>query len=441
MKSKIFISAFIFCVIFCVFYGASFVEATTPRQWDPVVVSGEKLSALSGKSINNIRVYSFRDGKAAPIPFQIDERDEEGSLVFPLGPKPTSDTDNGLFDKNDELIFMSMDSGGKAEATSFPAGYSHVVEISVTDPLNASRSVVYALYYEKNPPERSAVDYVSISSDGSRVEARNFLMSFSDEAPIGFDSLAITPAGGGNGKNSVDSLKIRVKTVLRFMKVPINKSEADFESELVAFVDGPVRVVRRTLNRMVIFWKIATPNSVIDNVFYFNSFEFPTEIFVPFDIGLLASEFRFRISTDGNENQNGKIFINEHNPGGVVLDGKMTEKEQKLNISPYKWSVVYSNEEGNTGAWINRLDYDANLEAVPSLYYVDDIKAEEPPENIPGQFGAMGYDVGKMETVKKGIWRITSRMYNKPKYFSGDEKLFLNILDHPLQVETKSLKN
>lgn len=403
------------------------------RQADPVIIKGEKLTPLLGKPIANIRLYASNGKSMTPIPFQIDERNDDGSLVFPFGPKPSADSDNGLLDKNDELVFMAMDLGpGAAKKKIFPAGWSKAVEIKVSDPLNGSSAFAAAFYFS-NPPKRSPVDYVSISSDGNRVDARNFFMTFSKDAPIGFDSLGITPAGGGNGKSSVDKLKIRVKTVLRLMKNPIHKSENDFESEMVAFIDGPVRVVRRTINKMMIIWKIASPGSAIDNVFYYNAFEFPTEVMVPFDIGMLASEFRFRISTDGNENQMGKIFLNEKNPVGVTLDGRMSDREKNLDLSPYKWSVVYGTEKGNTGAWINRLEFLDDIEAVPRLYYADDIRAAEAPENVPGQFGAMGYDVAKMETVKKGSWRITSFMYNKPTYKPGDEKEFLNILDHPLK--------
>jgi len=406
---------------------------TITRKSDPVIIPGKELKMFLGEKTGNLRLYSYTGGRLAPVPYQFDERGEEGEYIFPFGPEASRE-ETGLLDGNDELVFMARDLGGRSKAS--PEGASSRAEIEIADPLTGGRAWVYLFSFE-DPPPRSDIDYVSITPGGDRVEAENFVMGFSDEAPIGFDFLAIKPAGGGRGENTVDRLKVRVEMIVRMINLRIRKNESDFESRLVAFIDGPVRVIRRTENRMFFFWKIASPSTTVDNVFYYNTFIFPTRVNVPFDIGTLAEEFNFRVSTDGNENQDGMIFINEHNTEGTVLDGHMSEKEKTLDLSPYKWSVVYGTKEGNTGAWINRLEFDDGVDAVPGLYYMDDIEALEPPENDPGQFGALGYDVGNMETVKKGYWHIISYMYNTPEYHPGDEKEFLDIIDHPLEVEVK----
>lgn len=412
---------------------AAAVEKGIERTADPVIIAGAELDTLTGRHKDNIRVYALKEGSLRPVPFQVDERGPDGDLVFPYGSQKGRDTDDGVFDGNDELVVMISDFGGRATPDVFPADRAATAEITATDPISSARAWLYAFAFD-NPPPRSDTDYVSISPDAATVTARNYRMTFGDEAPIGFDSLAITPAGGGNGLNSVDRLKIRVKTVVRLVNITIEKSETDFSSDLLAFIDGPVRVIRRTNNTMNIFWKIESPGSIIDNIFYRDSFEFPTEVKIPFDIGLLAESFQFRVITDGNENQRGKVFVNEHNRDGVVLDGRMSDAEKELDLSPYKWSVVYGTEEGRRGAWINRLEFVSDLKAVPSLYYMDDVTAAMPPENTPGQFGALGYDVGRMETVTRGVWRLTSIMYNCPRYAPGDEKRYLDILDHPIEI-------
>jgi len=409
---------------------------TLARTADPVVVSGEKLKGFQGFSIHELRLYAYADGDLKAVPFQVDERDAKGGLVFPLGPKGGRDADVGLLDGNDELVFMAKDSGGRAPETKRPGGAGAAAEIELADPLTGGKAWVYLFHFRK-PPAPAAGDYASITKDGGVVSTTNFTMTFSKEAPIGFDKLILKPAGGGNGKNGVDRLKVRADITLRMVGVTIHKNENNFESELVAFIDGPVRVVRRTSNKMFFFWKIASPATTVDNVFYFNSFEFPTEVTVPFDIGALASEFRFRVITDGNRNQKGKKFLNEKNLKPVTFDGVMSDEEKKLDTSPYKWSAAYGTAAGDTGAWINRLEFEDDIEAVPRLYYMDDVKAELPPEKEPGQIGALGYDVVKMETVKKGVWRLTSSMYNTPEYSPGAEKEFLDIKDHPLEVKVR----
>ena len=53
---------------------------------------------------------------------------------------------------------------------------------------------------------------------------------------------------------------------------------------VVAWIDGPIRVVRRTKNRQTLFWKIPTPSATLDNIYYANAFEFPTRVDLPFDV-------------------------------------------------------------------------------------------------------------------------------------------------------------
>lgn len=432
----------VFTLVLFGFSIASFAYAqpaqkrTIKRTTDPIIISGGKLKQFDGAKIDNIRVYAELDGKLAPIPYQIDERKPDGDLAFPLGPKPSFDEDNGAFDKNDELVFMTKDIGGKVTEGDFPEGFKKKVEVAVTDPLTKKKGWAYVFSFTE-PPPRSDVDYVSCLKGCEQIRALHYENAFAKDAKIGFDMLKITKAGKGSGKNMIDRLKIRAKTGTKIIPITITKNENDFVSALIAYIDGPVRVIRRTRNQMFIFWKIPTPASVIDNVYYYNYFLWPTVVDVPFDVSKLLKECEFKVITDGHSNSRGRIFINSNNLDGVVMDGKMSEAEKNLDLSPYKWSVVYGLKEGDTGAWMNRLVYDTSVEAQPMLFYLDDVSIKEPPEREKGYFGAIGYDLKKMETLSAGIWELTSIMYNIPVYTPGDEVEYLNILDHPIKINVK----
>ncbi|MEW5944931.1 MAG: hypothetical protein AB1742_01905 [bacterium] len=403
------------------------------RTTDPIIIEGNKLKNFIGTPIEKIRVYAESNGTLAPIPFQLDERKPDGDLTFPFGPHPSRDNDNGAFDANDELVFMSRDLGGRVSTDLFPAGTGKKAQVTVTDPLTGEKGWAYVLLF-KNPPPRSKTDYVSCLNECEEIKALHYENAFAKDAKIGFDKLAITKTGKGSGKNMIDRLKIRASTNTRLINLTISKNENDFTSALIAYIDGPVRVIRRTKNQMFLFWKIPTPASVIDNVYYYNFFLWPTVVDVPFDVGKLLKNCEFRVVTDGHSNSMGRIFVNSNNPGGVVMDGRMSDAEKNLDLSPYKWSVVYGTSEGDTGAWMNRLVYDHSVEAQPMLFYVDDLSVKEPPEREPGYFGAIGYDLKNMETLKAGQWKLTSIMYNIPVYRPGDEAAYLNILDHPVEV-------
>lgn len=45
-------------------------DKTLQRTVDPVILAGEKLPGLVGVDIDSIRLFSFQDGKALPVPFQ-----------------------------------------------------------------------------------------------------------------------------------------------------------------------------------------------------------------------------------------------------------------------------------------------------------------------------------------------------------------------------------
>jgi hypothetical protein len=121
----------------------------------------------------------------------------------------------------------------------------------------------------------------------------------------------------------------------------------------------------------------------------------------------------------------------------VTIDGKMSPEEKKLNLDPYKWMIIHGTKPGERGGWLNRIFYDEGIKAQPYLFYMDDENAADPPENDRGQIGNIGYDMRYMETLKKGVWWLTSYMYNIPDYHPGAEKEYLNILDHPLKITVK----
>ncbi len=418
------------------FAGQITAKKTLMRKSDPVVVTGIRIEKLAGSDIEKIRVYAAAtNGVLSPIPFQIDERDERGSLVFPFGPKKSKDS-SPSFDANDELIFMAKDTGWRVARASWPKTVDKSAEIEVSDPINGTKGWVYAFTFA-SPPPHSGVDYVSVSSTGFTVTTPYFISKFCRDATISFCGISLTEAGGGDGKNYMDRLKVRAHAVTKYVRIPIEKSENDFSSELLAYIDGPVRVIRRTNNKMFLFWKIPTPGSIVDNVYYYNSFIFPTEVDVPFDLAAMLEEVRFRVTTDHGSRAKGFRFINSNNPSGATIDGKMDAAEKSLKLDPYAWMLIRGTTPGRKGGWFSRLLYDPGVSAKPYLYYTDDEKAADAPESERGQFGNIGYDIRNMELLKKGVWRLTSYMYNVPDYRTGDEKELMNILDHPLRITVR----
>lgn len=87
---------------------------TLARQFNHIIITGDKCSGMTGQPISNYGLFVLKDGAIVPIPFQIDEVigvDKNREFVYTHGKKKTQDEDKGVFDANDQLVFMARDLG------------------------------------------------------------------------------------------------------------------------------------------------------------------------------------------------------------------------------------------------------------------------------------------------------------------------------------------
>ncbi|MHA1570112.1 MAG: hypothetical protein ACTSXZ_11640, partial [Alphaproteobacteria bacterium] len=149
--------------------GAAEVAAKNlTRDVDPVVISGKQIPTMNNRPIDQLRLYALKNGALQPVPFQIDQRDPNGELVFPLGDQPTADTDAGRFDANDELVFMAMDAGDHAAKPPLPDNCRQAVLITLRDPQTGRQAYVYLLAFD-DPPPPAKTDYVSWDAAGRNI--------------------------------------------------------------------------------------------------------------------------------------------------------------------------------------------------------------------------------------------------------------------------------
>ncbi len=85
------------------------------------------------------------------------------------------------------------------------------------------------------------------------------------------------------------------------------------------------------------------------------------------------------------------------------------------------------------------VDFDPEFvkEAEVSLYYMDDRELSDPPESEPGQSPGFGYEID-ITNIRKGTYSFAVYTFAPQRYCQGDEKAYLNILEHPLQVTVRS---
>ena len=92
---------------------ASRVSAS-PREWQPLVLKGSQLPALSGIDIGHLEVFAIHRGSAEPIPFQVDEVSRDGSYALPEGPAGMPGNPRPTFSPDDEIALMVSVRGSKA---------------------------------------------------------------------------------------------------------------------------------------------------------------------------------------------------------------------------------------------------------------------------------------------------------------------------------------
>jgi len=415
------------------------------RESDPVIIKGGEAGAFSGANIKGIRVYSFRNGSFEPAPFQIDEKTEYDDFVFPYGKDNNPEDGDGRFNDNDELVVMARDLGDRADDfEALVPPYQTAMEIKVSDPVDKGVGYAYLLYFSGNPPPLSLIDYVDIDPENNRIEAIHYTLGFSEEAPMAMDELSVTKAGGGDGVDYCDRLKARLHAEIA--GISVDKNEEDFTSKLVAWIDGPVRVIRSTRSGLILFWNIPSPAARIDNVYYYNSFSFPTEIYLPIEVGFLVKDTIFRVSVDSPRLSGERRYRNTLYPRGVIQDGKMSDKEKKMAADPrpFTWSSTgtVGPDGRDHGAWFNRLIVEGdNPDWQPRVFYIDDENHLDPPDLEPGSFGNAGYQISGLTDITAGTYRLESIIYSVPVFDPSMVELYMRILDHPLEISLNVIKD
>lgn len=394
---------------------------TLSRAMDPVIITGKE-SALSGKAIAQYGLAALNNGVLAPIPFQIDEKDGEGKFILTAGKRPKQARGNALFDDTDELVFMAMDTGDRLpEASDMLKNAKTAVEIEVTDPVSTEKGWVY-LTLSESDAQRSSLDYVSYDPATPAFKTRNYSGQYNRKFPAGASKYAFEAGLGGRGDDFIDRIKIRVKT--KSMGLSINRTEADILVEEEGYIDGPVRVIVYTKNITPLF--LGIPASATHQYTYY----YDTYADFAFKAGFPIKPGYFRAMViDDFKNATGWRFYNSNNREGHLIDGKMDDTDRKLDLSPWRWSVLSNGDFSFWSVWIAP----PGCPVKASLYFKDDLGAEDPLEENQGEAPGIGFDFNTgWEAVKTSSVEIRLLHFYTKGYQKGMEETILNIHEKPL---------
>jgi len=245
----------------------------------PVILNGDQLVQFKDKNIQNLRVFSVKNGQATVIPFQIDQLDADGDWVWEVAQKNGATHDNEdpgnskLFDHNDQLLFMTMDLGERQSSLSRSGIRSNdVMEVQVKAPdSNETLGWAYIAYYSAEVPHLSPRRYMSYQPEQLRIQSPIYKMSYSNEFIAVMNQLSI------DGADIVDRLKIRGKIKVGFLlfgsNIEFNEEEVD--GYPAGYINGPIRTIKRVVNYVKLGAGMHSPSLNCDHLYYPNHAEIP----------------------------------------------------------------------------------------------------------------------------------------------------------------------
>ncbi|MBL4846677.1 MAG: hypothetical protein JKY65_14235 [Planctomycetes bacterium] len=423
---------------------------TLTRSVDTVVLLGAALGKAKGAHISQLRVYALHSGFLRPITFQIDERDQTGTFCWTGGAKDRRrvDFDRGKMDGNDELVVLARDLGDRA----LPIHIAMVVgamgfqEVEITDPITKGKAWLYVFTFPPQiVPGRTAEDFTELrikrhkngeetyywfgetfmyNNDRSRQNAVR--ATFLGMGPSMTRDFRGTP-------NLLDSTQVRA--VVSFMWITLVRQSNDITVDIGGVIDGPLRVIaeNQLAVRLALGYWVKAPNSYL--ILWRNKMSMPTNANCPVNLDE-SDDSSYTLCVDlHKDNHKGFKFFNSHNKTPVVIDGKTSAAEKRLDMAYPDWNCVYSKNGGMLSKFVVP-DF-LRKKKRSKLVYIDDANytRHEDEEGLEFQKGAFGYQGFHMDMrgLKKGVYPGDYVVWYLPPGFKpGQEQAYLDEYRKPL---------
>jgi len=370
----------------------------------PVILRGAQLAPLLGAARDRIAAYVRHGDRFTAIPLQIDRRDAQGQLLLDAA-MPAALTRDDRFNAQDECVFMAGDLGERGALPVTQLRPDRIVAVELHDPKSAQQAWVYLLVLPA--PVSAAGGYVRYQPDSDALESDTYRLAFSQQMPMLADSVQwFDPALQGYGSNVLDVMKIRHAG--RFLGgFTFRRGVEDYRSVLVGTRVGPVRVIRRTENSIRVFLGLRSPTITVDYIGYAQAILADIRLKVPFRNDWFFSALESVTTWDGNDGPDypaGTVYSRSA-PDGFPIEGHMNAAKLRFNASSDGAFALVN----KYGTLLVTMDFPVSEPIKHQVYVMDDRTALDPPENIPGQFGNIGFRMTGWEKLARGTHHLTYR--------------------------------
>ncbi len=414
---------------------ATAADETTglPDATYPVILSGSRLDELLGKEIARIRLFAFRQGVMQPIPLQIDQRDSHGNWVWsdilkqvPMhsmsddverdrelshryGRTYDDEDPEGVpvLDDNDSLVFMAKDMGERvANAAGQLKNAAITLEIVTTDPASGVRAWAYAAYYASDPPPLSPVRYVHYEPAARTVISPVYAITFSGDHVGVIEQLTVA------GTTLMD--RTRFRGWLRLGGEHFGKSfkftENDINGYVYGYINGPVRVVRRTVASLRFGLLLSSSAVRCDQLFY----PYHSEIPVRLPANFLVHSALLLVAADYHNSPFRRAYTNASSEP-VPLRDTSSDKNLLEGADGVRWVAL----AGDRASVVSTLTVPETIKpfirVTPWLFY--NRRRADPPETYVGTEPGSGYLIETRRGLPRGEHLLTGIYLYLPRAF------------------------
>ena len=315
------------------------------RSIDHIEISGFEVPDMTGTEISKLRVFMSRNGHIRPIPFQIDQKgsgndwiwdavydsdkvddrfyEEESEQIVEQENLTYDDQDapgKSVFDNNDVVVFLAKDAGDKDRKNVMQLGADKLLELKITDPVNQTKGWVYLAYFESDAPAKSDIRYIQYEPEKFRVSGPEHEFLYSPDNTMILDDFQL----GGVSVFAGNRIRGEVTIGIGPITLDFEFNEKDMRGYSSGYINGPVRIIKRSVEYVRLGSGITSPSVNCDHFHYPWHAEIPVLISKRFPVQrvsiLATSIFReanfSRAEVDGIEKP---IFLGDHSIQGNLL--------------------------------------------------------------------------------------------------------------------------
>jgi hypothetical protein len=370
------------------------------RSIDPIEVSGFEVSDITNTDISNLRVLASRDGKLAPIPFQIDQKNSDDDWVWSVVPESdvaddlfddetsspiysqedlTRDNQDpsgrDIFDANDVVLFVAKDAGDQDRESASRLGAEKLVELNIVDPADQGNGWVYLAYFDSDAPALSDIHYVRHEPDKFRVSGPEHEFLYSPDHVMVLDDFRL----GGASIIAGNRIRGMVEAGIGPVTLNIEFSEQTIQGYNAGYINGPIRIIRRSIEHIRLGAGITSPDVNCDH------FHYPWHAEIPI---LISKWLPVRqVSIQATLIYREPIFTRVEAEGIAkpILLASVFKNKNFLTANPEaKWIKLAGDEASIINSIIIPEEHKGHLEVSPYLANIKDAPYADSAIPVPG---------------------------------------------------------